>query len=81
MHVYHKVILECPCSIVAFLPFQYEREPLEEGGGGSFKRGGRNKIMSLVSRVFVEAFTLNVLAEWGDRSQIATVLMAAREVT
>jgi len=30
-------------------------------------------------RVFVQAFTLNLLAEWGDRSQIATVVMAARE--
>lgn len=31
------------------------------------------------SRVIVQSFTLTFLAEWGDRSQIATILLAARE--
>jgi putative Ca2+/H+ antiporter (TMEM165/GDT1 family) len=30
-----------------------------------------------VSAIFVQAFTLTFLAEWGDRSQIATIAMAA----
>ncbi len=33
---------------------------------------------SLLSPVFVEAFVLTFLAEWGDRSQIATIGMRER---
>lgn len=35
--------------------------------------------MQFVSLVFIETFTMTFLAEWGDRSQIATVVLAARE--
>ena len=45
--------------------------------GGNLKR---QKIFGLISRVFVQAFTLTFLAEWGDRSQIATIILGAREV-
>jgi len=31
------------------------------------------------SQIFMQAFTMTFLAEWGDRSQMATVLLAARE--
>lgn len=31
------------------------------------------------SRIFIQAFTMTFLAEWGDRSQLATVILAARE--
>eukprot|EP00892_Ulva_mutabilis_P010667 jgi/Ulvmu1/7973/UM004_0206.1 len=37
--------------------------------GGLFKR--------LLSAIFVEAFTMTFLAEWGDRSQITTISLAA----
>jgi len=30
-------------------------------------------------RIFLQSLTLTFLAEWGDRSQIATVVLAARE--
>ena len=30
-------------------------------------------------RIFLQSLTLTFLAEWGDRSQIATVILAARE--
>lgn len=35
--------------------------------------------MSFVSTLFLEAFTLTFLAEWGDRSQLTTIVLAARE--
>ncbi|CAL4060317.1 unnamed protein product [Meganyctiphanes norvegica] len=60
----------------------FSKEPLEEGGAGIIRgrgAGQRNKILRLVSRVFIQALTLTFLAEWGDRSQIATVVMATRE--
>jgi putative Ca2+/H+ antiporter (TMEM165/GDT1 family) len=36
-------------------------------------------LLPFVSKVFVESFTLTFLAEWGDRSQITTIILAARE--
>jgi len=35
--------------------------------------------MSLMSKIFIQSFTMTTLAEWGDRSQLATVILAARE--
>ncbi len=40
----------------------------------------RNVLRRLLSPVFVEAFIMTFLAEWGDRSQITTIVLAAREV-
>lgn len=39
------------------------------GPGGLYKR--------MVSSVVMKAFTMTFLAEWGDRSQIATISLAA----
>lgn len=36
-----------------------------------------NSFKGLFSPIFLEAFTLTFLAEWGDRSQIATIGLAA----
>lgn len=36
-------------------------------------------ILSLISRIFIQAFTLTFLAEWGDRSQLTTMILATRE--
>ncbi|CAI8037953.1 Transmembrane protein 165 [Geodia barretti] len=33
----------------------------------------------VTSAIFLQAFTLTFLAEWGDRSQITTIILAARE--
>ena len=41
----------------------------------------RNFLYLIFSAVFLEAFILTFLAEWGDRSQIATIILAAREVS
>ena len=40
----------------------------------------RFKFLLCVSPLFIQAATLNFLAEWGDRSQIAAIILAAREV-
>ncbi|OTF75390.1 hypothetical protein BLA29_013605 [Euroglyphus maynei] len=39
----------------------------------------RRRLMQYVSLVFIETFTMTFLAEWGDRSQIATIILAASD--
>ncbi|TEB19314.1 vacuole protein [Coprinellus micaceus] len=43
----------------------------------SFKEGARNFCSLLLGPVFVQAFVLTFLGEWGDRSQIATIALGA----
>jgi putative Ca2+/H+ antiporter (TMEM165/GDT1 family) len=38
----------------------------------------RSILFLLVSKVFLQALTMTFLAEWGDRSQLATIVLAAR---
>ncbi|TFK48068.1 vacuole protein [Heliocybe sulcata] len=47
------------------------------GKGGSIKEGVRNLFSFLLGPVFVQAFVLTFLGEWGDRSQIATIALGA----
>jgi putative Ca2+/H+ antiporter (TMEM165/GDT1 family) len=39
----------------------------------------RQVIYMFFSRIFVQSCTLTFLAEWGDRSQISTIILAARD--
>ncbi|CAN2388607.1 Golgi calcium ion transport [Pristimantis euphronides] len=49
---------------------------LESGVGPAVPK---KRWMQFISPIFVQAFTLTFLAEWGDRSQLTTIVLAARE--
>lgn len=49
---------------------------VEAGAGTTLPQ---KKWHSLISPIFIQAFTLTFLAEWGDRSQLTTIILAARE--
>jgi len=50
-----------------------------ETGQSRRRRSTVGVIVRFVSKIYVEAFTLTFLAEWGDRSQLTTIILAARE--
>lgn len=45
--------------------------------GGAKK--SKNSAFMFLFRIFMQAFTMTFVAEWGDRSQITTIVLAARE--
>lgn len=51
---------------------------VESGSGSSHPQ---RKWHSFISPVFIQAFTLTFLAEWGDRSQLTTIILGAQEVS
>ena len=57
-----------------------DRSPSPSSRGASLKNitGGLNNLLSLIlSPAWVQTFIMTFLGEWGDRSQIATIAMAA----
>jgi putative Ca2+/H+ antiporter (TMEM165/GDT1 family) len=53
-----------------------EEDDLEVGDGSKLK-GNTSSFRSENLKVFTQVFTLTFLAEWGDRSQIATIALAS----
>merc|ERR1712086_893653 len=52
----------------------------EESGATSSddnSKGRRNPLTALASPILIKTFTITFVAEWGDRSQIATIALAA----
>jgi len=57
------------------------RKREEKESRGDIESGGHKPVtaVSMLSKIFIQSFTMTMLAEWGDRSQLATVILAARE--
>jgi putative Ca2+/H+ antiporter (TMEM165/GDT1 family) len=54
--------------------------PAQEGGAKRKAANGRTgALSSMFSPVLVQVFTLTFLAEWGDRSQITTIILGAQK--
>jgi putative Ca2+/H+ antiporter (TMEM165/GDT1 family) len=51
-----------------------------EAARNTFKEGAKNLCSFFFSPIFVQTFVLTFLAEWGDRSQISTIALAAAHV-
>ncbi|XP_030419500.1 transmembrane protein 165 isoform X2 [Gopherus evgoodei] len=62
---------------------EFQRTKLLNGPGDVETGTGTNipqkKWLHFISPIFVQAFTLTFVAEWGDRSQLTTIVLAARE--
>lgn len=78
--------LTCPAYLTSdWLIPQLQRYKLANGApdveaGTAANMLPQRKWPSLISPIFIQALTLTFLAEWGDRSQLATIVLAAREV-
>ena len=57
------------------------KEPVSNSPLRRTFQGVRNLCSYILGPVFVQAFALTFLGEWGDRSQIATIVLAAAHVS
>nr|CAD7203954.1 unnamed protein product [Timema douglasi] len=63
---------------------RYEKEAatslVQDPESGVIRKTAKSSsVVGMISRIFLQSFTLTFLAEWGDRSQLATIILAARE--
>lgn len=56
-------------------------EPIKQKNSERLKDGIINLMQLVFSPVFVQTFILTFLGEWGDRSQISTIALAAANVS
>jgi Ca2+/H+ antiporter, TMEM165/GDT1 family len=52
---------------------------LIDAESGVARKTTARKGSSLMARIFMQAFTMTFVAEWGDRSQLTTIILGARE--
>lgn len=71
-----------PTNTVYF-PFQMDKEVnttlIVQDPETGIIRKNKDSIKYLLGRIFMQAFTMTFLAEWGDRSQLTTIILGARE--
>lgn len=62
---------------------EYEKETastlVQDAETGVIRKTTKVSALMLFSRILLQSFTLTFLAEWGDRSQLTTIILAARE--
>ncbi|XP_013402308.1 transmembrane protein 165 [Lingula anatina] len=58
---------------------EFEKENVTTDIETGIIRVKRRGWLSCLPRIFIQSLTLTFLAEWGDRSQIATIILGARE--
>lgn len=54
---------------------------VQDPESGVVRKNVKKGAAYLTTRVLVQAFTMTFLAEWGDRSQLATIILAASKVS
>lgn len=62
---------------------QLERETtatvVQDTETGVIRKNKKSSAWNLLFRILMQAFTMTFLAEWGDRSQLTTIILSARE--
>uniref|UniRef100_A0A1Q3F8E6 GDT1 family protein n=2 Tax=Culex tarsalis TaxID=7177 RepID=A0A1Q3F8E6_CULTA len=52
---------------------------IQDAETGIIRKNKQRSAWNLLVRILMQAFTMTFLAEWGDRSQLTTIILAARE--
>lgn len=52
---------------------------VQDPESGVIRKNAKRSGAYMTSRIFMQAFTMTFLAEWGDRSQLTTIILSARE--
>ena len=64
---------------IKFHQFQFENQSastlVNDPETGSIQKTKNRNYGFMTSRIFMQAFTMTFLAEWGDRSQLTTIIL------